>query len=77
MTAPALASQSPPPKAAGRPDRRPALSIRGMLLTAIVVGVVLPALMVLLLDQDLARRTLEPGGAEQPRRHPGASRRWR
>ena len=60
MTAPALASQSPPPKAAGRPDRRPALSIRGMLLTAIVVGVVLPALMVLLLDQHLARRTLEP-----------------
>jgi diguanylate cyclase (GGDEF)-like protein len=40
--------------------RLPTLSIRSMLLAAIVVGVVLPALMVLLLDQHLARSSQEP-----------------
>jgi diguanylate cyclase (GGDEF)-like protein len=40
--------------------RLPTLTIRGMVLAAIVVGVVLPALALLAVDQHVARQTQEP-----------------
>ena len=40
--------------------RLPSLSIRGMVLAAIVIGVVLPAVTLLLVEQHFARRTQEP-----------------
>ena len=40
--------------------RLPTLSIRGMVLTAIVVGVVLPALALLVVDQHVGSQTQEP-----------------
>jgi hypothetical protein len=66
LTAPLASEPQPPHDAAPAPAQRrsklrlPALSIRAAVLLAIVLGVVLPALALLLIDERVARGVHEP-----------------